>query len=117
MLRDYTYLQMYISEVSPNNLRGTMGAVFSVALAMGLPAGYCCGIWFNWRHVAEIGAAICKAAIPVQIHESFATSSIHFSMRILPDHLYVTGKSLLADQTTKYVRCHQDNQNVARFFV
>lgn len=51
-------IPVYISEISPACQRGTMGGVFSVVLALGLPVGYMSGIWHDWRSVAEIGAAL-----------------------------------------------------------
>ncbi|XP_039270078.2 facilitated trehalose transporter Tret1-2 homolog isoform X1 [Styela clava] len=54
----FAVIPVYISEVSPAILRGTMGSIFSVLLALGLPVGYCVAVLYSWRGMAESGAII-----------------------------------------------------------
>ncbi|KAG0599868.1 hypothetical protein M758_12G184100 [Ceratodon purpureus] len=46
---------MYIGEISPKHLRGTLGTMNQLAITIGITLSYICGMFFKWRFLALLG--------------------------------------------------------------
>lgn len=46
---------MYIGEISPKHLRGTLGTMNQLAITIGITLSYIFGMYFNWRFLALLG--------------------------------------------------------------
>ncbi|KAL8168264.1 hypothetical protein V2J09_009763 [Rumex salicifolius] len=54
---------VYIAEIAPQNLRGTLGAVNQLAVTIGVMIVYLLGIFLGWRMLAVLGALPCAALV------------------------------------------------------
>lgn len=55
---------VYIAEVSPQNMRGTLGAVNQLSVTIGIMLAYLLGLFVNWRALAVLGIFPCTILIP-----------------------------------------------------
>ncbi|XP_030523878.1 sugar transporter ERD6-like 6 [Rhodamnia argentea] len=55
---------VYIAEVSPQNMRGTLGSVNQLSVTVGVLLAYLFGIFLNWRILAVLGSLPCLILIP-----------------------------------------------------
>ncbi|GMH25183.1 hypothetical protein Nepgr_027026 [Nepenthes gracilis] len=55
---------VYIAEIAPQNLRGSLGSVNQLAITTGMMLMYLFGIFLNWRLLAAIGIVPCLLLIP-----------------------------------------------------
>ncbi|KAK4764681.1 hypothetical protein SAY86_025771 [Trapa natans] len=55
---------VYIAEVSPQNMRGSLGAVNQLSVTIGILLAYVLGLFVNWRILAVMGALPCIVLIP-----------------------------------------------------
>ncbi|PKU78857.1 Sugar transporter ERD6-like 6 [Dendrobium catenatum] len=57
-------VQVYIAEISPQNMRGGLGAVFQLSVTIGILLAYILGMFVNWRGLAVMGILPCTILIP-----------------------------------------------------
>ncbi|KAG0519264.1 hypothetical protein BDA96_09G249300 [Sorghum bicolor] len=55
---------VYVAEVSPQNMRGALGAVTTLSVTFGVMLAYVLGLFFPWRLLALIGTLPCLLLIP-----------------------------------------------------
>ncbi|KAI4381716.1 hypothetical protein MLD38_007765 [Melastoma candidum] len=55
---------VYIAEIAPQNLRGSLGAVNQLSVTIGMMLAYLFGVFVQWRMLAVIGALPCLLLIP-----------------------------------------------------
>ncbi|GLT92117.1 hypothetical protein SLE2022_099710 [Rubroshorea leprosula] len=55
---------VYIAEISPQNLRGSLGSVNQLSVTIGIMLAYLLGIFAQWRILAVIGILPCTILIP-----------------------------------------------------
>ncbi|KAL8152063.1 hypothetical protein V2J09_021871 [Rumex salicifolius] len=55
---------VYIAEIAPKNLRGSLGAVNQLSTTIGVMIVYFLGIFLGWRVLAVLGVLPCTALIP-----------------------------------------------------
>ncbi|KAI4314843.1 hypothetical protein L6164_027711 [Bauhinia variegata] len=55
---------VYIAEISPKNLRGTLGSVNQLSVTIGIMIVYLLGLFVNWRVLAVLGILPCTILIP-----------------------------------------------------
>ncbi|KAK8944046.1 Sugar transporter ERD6-like 6 [Platanthera guangdongensis] len=55
---------VYIAEISPQNMRGGLGAVNQLSVTIGIMLAYVLGIFVNWRVLAVLGILPCTILIP-----------------------------------------------------
>ncbi|XP_031388514.1 sugar transporter ERD6-like 6 isoform X2 [Punica granatum] len=55
---------VYIAEISPQNMRGSLGAVNQLSVTIGILLAYLLGLFVNWRILAVLGALPCTILIP-----------------------------------------------------
>ncbi|KAJ8505966.1 hypothetical protein OPV22_006852 [Ensete ventricosum] len=55
---------VYIAEISPQNLRGSLGSVNQLSVTMGILIAYLLGMLVHWRLLAVIGILPCTILIP-----------------------------------------------------
>ncbi|CAM8882420.1 unnamed protein product [Rhodiola kirilowii] len=55
---------VYIAEISPQNMRGALGAVNQLSVTIGILLVYVLGLWINWRILAVLGIIPCTILIP-----------------------------------------------------
>ncbi|KAF8008310.1 hypothetical protein BT93_K2095 [Corymbia citriodora subsp. variegata] len=55
---------VYIAEISPQNIRGTLGSVNQLSVTVGVLLAYLVGIFVNWRILAILGSLPCLILIP-----------------------------------------------------
>lgn len=55
---------VYIAEVSPQNMRGTLGSVNQLSVTIGIMLAYLLGLFVNWRLLAVLGILPCTILIP-----------------------------------------------------
>ncbi|GAB4849148.1 hypothetical protein Ancab_003956 [Ancistrocladus abbreviatus] len=55
---------VFIAEIAPQNMRGTLGTVNQLAITLGLMVVYLGGIFIRWRLLAVLGILPCLALIP-----------------------------------------------------
>ncbi|XP_043711457.1 sugar transporter ERD6-like 6 [Telopea speciosissima] len=55
---------VYIAEIAPQNLRGSLGSVNQLSVTIGIMLAYLLGLFVNWRILAVIGIFPCTILIP-----------------------------------------------------
>lgn len=50
---------VYIAEIAPKHLRGSLGTVTQFAVTVGIMLAYSCGLFLDWRPLAIAGVAPC----------------------------------------------------------
>ncbi|KAK7360016.1 hypothetical protein VNO77_01988 [Canavalia gladiata] len=55
---------VYIAEVSPRTMRGTLGSVNQLSVTIGIMLAYLLGLFVNWRLLAILGIIPCALLIP-----------------------------------------------------
>ncbi|KAH0769822.1 hypothetical protein KY290_013803 [Solanum tuberosum] len=55
---------VYISEISPQNMRGVLGSINNLCLTVGIMVAYLLGLFASWRVLAVIGMLPCMVLIP-----------------------------------------------------
>ncbi|XP_030469742.1 sugar transporter ERD6-like 6 [Syzygium oleosum] len=55
---------VYIAEISPENMRGTLGSVNQLSVTIGTLLAYLFGLFLNWRILAIMGSLPCAILIP-----------------------------------------------------
>uniref|UniRef100_A0A2P2LFF2 Sugar transporter ERD6-like 6 n=1 Tax=Rhizophora mucronata TaxID=61149 RepID=A0A2P2LFF2_RHIMU len=55
---------IYIAEISPQNLRGSLGSVNQLSVTIGIMLAYLFGIFIQWRILAVLGILPCTVLIP-----------------------------------------------------
>ncbi|KAL6952080.1 hypothetical protein U1Q18_040935 [Sarracenia purpurea var. burkii] len=55
---------VYIAEIAPQNMRGSLGSVNQLAVTMGIMLAYLLGLFLNWRVLAVVGILPCTILIP-----------------------------------------------------
>ncbi|XP_004512048.1 sugar transporter ERD6-like 6 isoform X2 [Cicer arietinum] len=55
---------VYIAEISPQNMRGTLGSVNQLSVTIGIMLAYLLGLFVNWRVLAVLGILPCTILIP-----------------------------------------------------
>ncbi|KAH7520025.1 hypothetical protein FEM48_Zijuj08G0099900 [Ziziphus jujuba var. spinosa] len=55
---------VYIAEISPQNMRGSLGSVNQLSVTVGIVLAYLLGLFVNWRALAVIGILPCTILIP-----------------------------------------------------
>ncbi|KAI3407457.1 uncharacterized protein J3R85_020976 [Psidium guajava] len=55
---------VYIAEISPENMRGTLGSVNQLSITFGTLLAYLFGLFLNWRILAILGSLPCAILIP-----------------------------------------------------
>ncbi|KAL3527109.1 hypothetical protein ACH5RR_011765 [Cinchona calisaya] len=55
---------VYIAEISPQNLRGSLGSVNQLSVTIGIMLAYLLGMFLHWRVLAVLGILPCTLLIP-----------------------------------------------------
>ncbi|CAL0312784.1 unnamed protein product [Lupinus luteus] len=55
---------VYIAEIAPQNMRGTLGSVNQLSVTIGIMIAYVLGLFVNWRVLAILGILPCTILIP-----------------------------------------------------
>ncbi|XP_054823214.1 sugar transporter ERD6-like 6 [Prosopis cineraria] len=55
---------VYIAEISPQNMRGSLGSVNQLSVTIGILLAYLFGLFVNWRLLAVLGILPCTVLIP-----------------------------------------------------
>ncbi|RAL40472.1 hypothetical protein DM860_006542 [Cuscuta australis] len=55
---------VYIAEIAPQTLRGSLGSVNQLAVTIGIMLSYLLGLFVNWRILAVLGTLPCLVLIP-----------------------------------------------------
>ncbi|KAI5656065.1 hypothetical protein M9H77_24858 [Catharanthus roseus] len=55
---------VYIAEIAPQNMRGSLGSVNQLSVTIGIMLAYLLGLFVNWRLLAVLGILPCLALIP-----------------------------------------------------
>eukprot|EP00262_Sarcandra_glabra_P022386 TRINITY_DN9902_c0_g1_i1.p1 TRINITY_DN9902_c0_g1~~TRINITY_DN9902_c0_g1_i1.p1 ORF type:complete len:493 (+),score=52.78 TRINITY_DN9902_c0_g1_i1:270-1748(+) len=55
---------VYIAEIAPQNMRGSLGSVNQLSVTIGIMLAYLLGLFFSWRVLAVIGILPCTILIP-----------------------------------------------------
>ncbi|PSR88050.1 Sugar transporter ERD6-like [Actinidia chinensis var. chinensis] len=55
---------VYIAEIAPQNMRGSLGSVNQLAVTIGIMLAYLLGLFLNWRVLAVVGILPCTILIP-----------------------------------------------------
>ncbi|KAJ8762196.1 hypothetical protein K2173_007351 [Erythroxylum novogranatense] len=55
---------VYIAEIAPQNLRGSLGSVNQLSVTIGIMISYLLGIFVQWRILAVLGILPCTILIP-----------------------------------------------------
>ncbi|CAN0919363.1 Sugar transporter ERD6-like 6 [Linum grandiflorum] len=55
---------VYIAEISPQNMRGSLGSVNQLSVTIGILLAYLLGLFVNWRVLAVLGSLPCIILIP-----------------------------------------------------
>ncbi|KAF2290732.1 hypothetical protein GH714_015227 [Hevea brasiliensis] len=55
---------VYIAEISPQNLRGSLGSVNQLSVTLGIMLAYLLGLFVHWRLLAVLGILPCTILIP-----------------------------------------------------
>lgn len=55
---------VYIAEIAPQTLRGSLGSVNQLAVTIGIMLAYLLGLFVNWRILAVLGTLPCLVLIP-----------------------------------------------------
>ncbi|KAL1332991.1 hypothetical protein HN51_061766 [Arachis hypogaea] len=55
---------VYIAEIAPQNMRGSLGSVNQLSVTIGIMLAYLLGLFVNWRVLAILGILPCTVLIP-----------------------------------------------------
>ncbi|KAK3224126.1 hypothetical protein Dsin_011151 [Dipteronia sinensis] len=55
---------VYIAEIAPQNMRGSLGSVNQLSVTIGIMLAYLLGLFVNWRVLAILGVFPCTLLIP-----------------------------------------------------
>ncbi|KAJ4851473.1 hypothetical protein Tsubulata_014144 [Turnera subulata] len=55
---------VYIAEISPQNMRGSLGSVNQLSVTIGIMLAYLLGLFVSWRVLAVLGTLPCLILIP-----------------------------------------------------
>ncbi|KHG02610.1 hypothetical protein F383_25264 [Gossypium arboreum] len=55
---------VYIAEIAPQNMRGSLGSVNQLSVTIGIMLAYLLGLFTNWRVLAVLGVLPCTILIP-----------------------------------------------------
>ncbi|KAK4840935.1 hypothetical protein QYF36_021755 [Acer negundo] len=55
---------VYIAEIAPQNMRGSLGSVNQLSVTIGIMLAYLLGLFVNWRVLAILGVLPCMLLIP-----------------------------------------------------
>ncbi|KAK7273407.1 hypothetical protein RIF29_14456 [Crotalaria pallida] len=55
---------VYIAEIAPQNMRGSLGSVNQLSVTIGIMLAYLLGLFVNWRVLAILGVLPCTVLIP-----------------------------------------------------
>ncbi|KAK2411178.1 hypothetical protein P8452_71827 [Trifolium repens] len=55
---------VYIAEIAPENMRGSLGSVNQLSVTIGIMLAYLLGLFANWRVLAILGVLPCTVLIP-----------------------------------------------------
>ncbi|KDP39465.1 hypothetical protein JCGZ_05146 [Jatropha curcas] len=55
---------VYIAEISPQNMRGSLGSVNQLSVTLGIMLAYLLGLFMHWRLLAVLGILPCTILIP-----------------------------------------------------
>ncbi|KAK9009140.1 hypothetical protein V6N11_080609 [Hibiscus sabdariffa] len=55
---------VYIAEIAPQNMRGSLGSVNQLSVTIGIMLAYLLGLFANWRVLAVLGTLPCTILIP-----------------------------------------------------
>ncbi|KAH7566401.1 hypothetical protein ACOSP7_022859 [Xanthoceras sorbifolium] len=55
---------VYIAEIAPQNMRGSLGSVNQLSVTIGIMLAYLLGLFVNWRVLAILGVLPCTLLIP-----------------------------------------------------
>ncbi|KAK9036324.1 hypothetical protein V6N11_078330 [Hibiscus sabdariffa] len=55
---------VYIAEIAPQNMRGSLGSVNQLSVTIGIMLAYLLGLFTNWRVLAVLGILPCLILIP-----------------------------------------------------
>ncbi|XP_061360938.1 sugar transporter ERD6-like 4 [Gastrolobium bilobum] len=55
---------VYIAEISPRTMRGSLGSVNQLSITIGIMLAYLLGVFVNWRTLALLGVLPCAILIP-----------------------------------------------------
>ncbi|CAI8609131.1 unnamed protein product [Vicia faba] len=55
---------VYIAEIAPENMRGSLGSVNQLSVTIGIMLAYLLGLFANWRVLAILGILPCTILIP-----------------------------------------------------
>ncbi|AET03896.1 putative major facilitator, sugar transporter, major facilitator superfamily [Medicago truncatula] len=55
---------VYIAEIAPENMRGSLGSVNQLSVTIGIMLAYLLGLFANWRVLAILGILPCTVLIP-----------------------------------------------------
>lgn len=55
---------VYIAEIAPQNMRGSLGSVNQLSVTIGIMLAYLLGLFVNWRVLAILGILPCTLLIP-----------------------------------------------------
>ncbi|KAH9663132.1 Sugar transporter ERD6-like 6 [Citrus sinensis] len=55
---------VYIAEIAPQNMRGSLGSVNQLSVTIGIMLAYLLGLFVNWRVLAVLGVLPCTLLIP-----------------------------------------------------
>ncbi|EOX91080.1 Major facilitator superfamily protein isoform 3 [Theobroma cacao] len=60
----FAKVPVYIAEISPQNMRGSLGSVNQLSVTIGIMLAYLLGLFANWRVLAVLGILPCTILIP-----------------------------------------------------
>lgn len=55
---------VYIAEIAPQNMRGSLGSINQLSVTIGIMLAYLLGLFVNWRVLAILGILPCTLLIP-----------------------------------------------------
>ncbi|QHO47856.1 sugar transporter ERD6-like 6 isoform X2 [Arachis hypogaea] len=60
----FAKVPVYIAEIAPQNMRGSLGSVNQLSVTIGIMLAYLLGLFVNWRVLAILGILPCTVLIP-----------------------------------------------------